>query len=139
MNNIKINEKLKIDFLLNHPVFSEKEISKLNVIQLNNSSTKIKGNQYVKPNIKKIPKISNNNNNKNCLTTTTIKKTLNQDKLQTKIINDQLKISIKCKKCNFPPLFKHDKKRWWCGKCEKAFTPLSFKILTRDNFENKQK
>ncbi|KAM9964953.1 hypothetical protein ACTFIW_004750 [Dictyostelium discoideum] len=143
----KINEKLKINFLLNPLGFPESYDNNstiTNFIPNNNNSNnnKNKSNKKNKNN-------SSNNNNTNIksiipkspkITKFKQKKiSLKKEKSQKKIINDQLKIDIKCKKCNCPPSFRHDKKRWWCGKCEKPFTPISFNILTRDNFEKNKK
>ncbi|EAL69608.1 hypothetical protein DDB_G0275715 [Dictyostelium discoideum AX4] len=133
----KINEKLKINFLLNPLGFPESydNYSTItNFIPNNNKNNSNNNNNNINTNIKSIipksPKITKFKQKKI---------SLKKEKSQKKIINDQLKIDIKCKKCNCPPSFRHDKKRWWCGKCEKPFTPISFNILTRDNFEKNKK
>ncbi|KAM9981331.1 hypothetical protein ACTFIY_003638 [Dictyostelium cf. discoideum] len=142
-----INEKLKIDFLLNPLGFPESYNNNNNYYNNTTITNFIPNNN----NSNKNNKSNNNNNNNNTNLKSIIPKSpkitkfqqkkiiLKKEKSQKKILNDQLKIDIKCKKCNCPPSFRHDKKRWWCGKCEKPFTPISFNILTRDNFEKKKK
>ncbi|KAN0037056.1 hypothetical protein ACTFIV_002388 [Dictyostelium citrinum] len=108
INNANDNSKIKIDFLLN-----QKQLN------INSNSQE---------------KVSNVKEKKNQLTKSSNPIVIKKTKDQKKIQSEHLQSNVRCKKCNELPSFKHDNKRWYCKYCEKPFTPISFKNLTKDNF-----